>query len=316
MKKRKLLLFAILVLTISSGYGQSLNDSLKAYYLFDNSLADSANNNHLSPAVGVIRYDSINPINSSIYFDGFSSISSTTVFNNSSYSRAAVSLWIKTNNNSSSNQSILQGAYLGFGIFLQANTSKIAGFFGGSSANAIASFSSISNNTWQHIVLQNDGTRTYLYVNGVFNGSIADQLVVGNGLFNNRIYFGRTNLNLASYTGNVDDVRIYNRILSMSEIIQLYNKNIALSLEESKTESQHILISAYPNPSNGLFNINLGRIYPFVRIEILDMVGKSVYELNLEDNQFIELDLDAPSGIYFAKIQIGVEQHTLKLVKK
>jgi len=71
-------------------------------------------------------------------------------------------------------------------------------------------------------VIQNDGSTTYLYVDGVLDTSIPDALHVGNGDYYNKLYLGKSNLNVQPFTGYLNDARIYDRMLSASEIDSLY----------------------------------------------------------------------------------------------
>ncbi|MEO6306155.1 MAG: histidine kinase, partial [Bacteroidia bacterium] len=90
---------------------------------------------------------------------------------------------------------------------------------------------------WYHVVLVYDKDHSALYINGVLEARASknfetrfldgDSVVVGvhNELRNNR-----------SFAGVIDDIEIYNRVLSQSEVLKLYNapnpnkKNIALRL--------------------------------------------------------------------------------------
>lgn len=99
----------------------------------------------------------------------------------------------------------------------------------GGSLDALSPANSFVLNQWQHIVITWDGVCTSLsgvkiYVNGV------SQLVSGStttGTPNddtNPLYIG-TNIIAGNvhYKGSLDDVRIYNRALSATEVLNLYN---------------------------------------------------------------------------------------------
>ena len=55
----------------------------------------------------------------------------------------------------------------------------------------------------------------------------------------------------------------------------------------------------YPNPSNGTFNINLGKSQ--WNVEVYDIMGRKVYESRMEGNSIIDLGL-YPKGLYFLKV--------------
>jgi RHS repeat-associated protein len=88
------------------------------------------------------------------------------------------------------------------------------------------SASPISTNTWYHVVGTCDGTTARIYVNGVFQNSAPvllnysgypAQAGIGGGLF----WSGN------SFPGLIDEVAIYNRALSATEIGNIYNAGIS-----------------------------------------------------------------------------------------
>jgi hypothetical protein len=75
-------------------------------------------------------------------------------------------------------------------------------------------------NKWEHVVMTYDGSDTYLYVNGVLrSGPIAT--TPGSPTVD-AARLGRRLDNSFPSAGSIDDVRIYNRALSATEISQLY----------------------------------------------------------------------------------------------
>jgi hypothetical protein len=89
----------------------------------------------------------------------------------------------------------------------------------GTASNAIATFG-----VWQHVVVTWDGTTVKFYRNGVFDVNdfhtqagvtsqpTADAVNIGS-------YVDGTG---AFFSGSIDDVRIYNRVLSGGEVQQLF----------------------------------------------------------------------------------------------
>ncbi len=81
---------------------------------------------------------------------------------------------------------------------------------------------SISTNTWYFVTASIDGITARIYVNGVLENEVAQTQVpiystevfkIGNSNFNNDL----------PGEGTIDDVRVYNRVLSPGEVRQLYN---------------------------------------------------------------------------------------------
>ncbi len=289
-----------------------MNNNLEAHFYFEGSLVDSANTNHLGIASGQPAYDLFRPGDSAISFNGSSSVSSISRFNNTSFRNSAISLWVITDSITIPNQSIIQGAFMGFGIFIEGQTGKVAGFFDGTSAGSLKSPGSIVDNKWHHVVFQNDSTHTHLYLDGQFVGSQPEVFVVGNGTANNKLYLGRTNLNLANFIGSVNDLRIYSRVLSVAEVHQLYSAGLIVSAFNSGNDERGGRISLYPSPAKNQLFIN-GEFESNSRVRIFGQNGQQVFEGYIKQ----ELDIsDLERGVYFLKVtdQSG-KAETLKFIK-
>jgi len=104
------------------------------------------------------------------------------------------------------------------GLMVQGFGGACNGSFACSNANAI------TLNTWQHVIFVYDGNGTgTFYVNGSLAGvdaTLSDPTAGTSGL-----HIGNRSSDTArAFDGLIDDVRIYNRALSTSEISYLYNK--------------------------------------------------------------------------------------------
>lgn len=73
---------------------------------------------------------------------------------------------------------------------------------------------------------------------------------------------------------------------------------------------------AYPNPTTGHFNIDLGASYNQVAVNITDINGRMVYNKVYNQQQLVELDLEGPSGVYFVSITSETKQAVIKLIKQ
>jgi len=202
-------------------FSQSLQDSLKAYFKFDGTVLDATSNNEDLKNPTSPDYRVVNGTDSAFYFNGNERLEGVSSYDNSSYNEIAISLWFKTGTINNTRQLILQGANMGFAVLIEPTTGKVSAFFDSNSSGRIIGNNNLADNVWHHLVAQNNGNITYLYVDGSLVASKTDQLYTGNGSSNNKLYFGKTNLNLDSFTGSINNVRIYNRILSKCEINEL-----------------------------------------------------------------------------------------------
>ena len=71
-------------------------------------------------------------------------------------------------------------------------------------------------------------------------------------------------------------------------------------------ESNLITSNLYPNPSNGLVNIDFSEMVNLSEIEIQDITGKTIKNYSFSNANSVEINLsNHPAGIYFAKILIN-----------
>jgi hypothetical protein len=76
-----------------------------------------------------------------------------------------------------------------------------------------------------------------IYYNGVLQSNVANVNGTGTGLTTQNLFIGkgRGNSTGGQYQGALDDVRIYNRALSVAEVVQLYNSTAGDKLSVSQT---------------------------------------------------------------------------------
>ncbi|MBC7864302.1 MAG: T9SS type A sorting domain-containing protein, partial [Bacteroidia bacterium] len=75
-------------------------------------------------------------------------------------------------------------------------------------------------------------------------------------------------------------------------------------------------LSIFPNPSSGIFEMNLGMVESKVEIRITDLVGKSVFEKTFLPAENLSFDIShLPNGVYFAIISSNGKQATRKIAK-
>ena len=75
-----------------------------------------------------------------------------------------------------------------------------------------------------------------------------------------------------------------------------------------------MIINIYPNPTLGNITIDLVKQQTEVQVTLYDMYGKLVYLNNYQDSKLIELNLDAPPGIYYLDINFGRRYSRHKII--
>ena len=148
----------------------------------------------------------------------------------------------------------------------------------------------LSEDLWYHVAAVYDGVFMSLFMNGAFETSIGAtgqirtttyDLTIGQHLPDNPGY---------NYKGVLDEIRLYDYALSLSEIRFIYDESTAVYQTEQQLPEVARLSMNYPNPFNPATTI------PFqlhqasrVRINVYNMIGQSIVTL---------LDEEKPAGYY------------------
>jgi hypothetical protein len=75
---------------------------------------------------------------------------------------------------------------------------------------------------WHHVVTTFDGVSSSLFVDGVAVGGGSLSSSITNGINATNLYIGQKGDDTRYIAGAIDDVRIYNRVISASDVTQLY----------------------------------------------------------------------------------------------
>ena len=232
------LLFIVFMIFIVQLAYANLNDGLVAYYPFNGNPNDeSGNGNHGIVKNAVLSKDRFSVSEKSYSFDGNSYIQLPPLNFNSQLS---ISLWVNIKNKDTIHAIISKydgdtgssDVNIARSFELLVHASHEDKFYfcvseNGLETNAIFSSTVPNIETWYHIVSIFDNGEIKLYVNGslenteTFNTSTLFQseipLVVGATLIDN------PKIGNLCANGQIDDIRLYNRVLSESEILSLYN---------------------------------------------------------------------------------------------
>lgn len=75
-------------------------------------------------------------------------------------------------------------------------------------------------------------------------------------------------------------------------------------------------LSVYPNPSNGVFTIDFGKIVAELQLELVDLSGKVLQATKIVDKGSIQLTIEEPKGVYFLRIAQDDRVETIRLIKQ
>jgi len=235
--------------------------------------------------------------------------------NNWEYSTHSVSVWVKPESYITGFNSIVSerdvGARYGWGVNLYQQSAECAigtsasGSGGGDAYEPVGS-GTILNDEWHHIVCVFDGTTSLrLYVDGAL--SVTDASISA------RTYavdtyssIGRagTTSNQAYFDGVIDDVRIYDRVLTPTEIKDLYDMNSTLGSQETDSACIPLLTNtSWGNWTNTtglcLFNDTISQVRNLTEYDANECGGANT---TYYDYQYIECDSLFSLNYYCPKV--------------
>lgn len=145
----------------------------------------------------------------------------------------------------------------------------------------------ITNGVWYHYVVTTNISGTVKqYVNGVLIGTYAGTI---NTSSTNTCFMQ------GGYNGAVDDLKIYNREISATEVVSLFNNNTTLSSQNFN--QNNLEVALYPNPVNDVLNIETA--LELQSVEIYNIQGQKVLSYNQKQINVSNL----AAGMYMVRIQ-------------
>jgi Concanavalin A-like lectin/glucanases superfamily/Secretion system C-terminal sorting domain len=308
------LILAILLILSTRSFGQvDLNNGLVGYFPFSGNPNDESVSNidgTLNNATLTIGIND-NP-DSAYYFNGIDANINCSSDNRNILDTVTISAWFKT---TSSDLRFIVGKYdwtIDKGFYLAIKNEKVIfdGRNNGGGGTQTSSTSLINDGNWHHVMgVVHSNTwelwvdcqlDTVAYANSP-NPDLtnSEPLTIGNyNMGDNGDHF--------YFLGSIDEVRVYNRLLSNDEKEILCN-NVQTgtnAITDTKT------INIYPNPAKTLISIEADGIN-LNRIEIFDISGLKLKMY--KQNNRIDIS-DIKSGIYLIKL-IDTEGNIVKTEK-
>lgn len=243
----------------------TFSQNLILHYQLDGKLDDQSNNNNHASLFGTgtapqfVKGVTTTPKDSAIQFNSGMGYKSRNVINNSTWSGICMSFWLK---DCSTNGTVVQGAYNGFGASLDPS-GKLHCFFDGSSSGSLFQTNTVNLNDgdWHHVICQNNGTSTSLYIDGKLDNSQSEtKFKIVNNTSIAYVYLGITNRGVNNIDGKVDNIKIYSEALSKSQIDDLYKEGVNCSstpfskqptdiTAKTGDNVQFALTTSIPNPN-------------------------------------------------------------------
>lgn len=196
-----------------------LDGSGKSLYRFEDNALDESGNYHGTPTS--VTYGSGRFGRCAVFNGSTSQITSS--YSSSSNSVQSFSFWFKANASSFSNLLGCSDNSTYGGIIVQWYPNKLQILTSNSSGNAwnsLVTTSTLAINTWHHAVVVLTGSAISVYINGVLDGSISS-LSASASLRSMWVGYGGGG---SCFNGSIDEVHIFNRALTATEVIALYNE--------------------------------------------------------------------------------------------
>ena len=240
--RNALLLFGLFLFLVGTAGGPSPamagtpTAGLVAYYPFNGDANDASGNGYNGTPSGGVTFtaDRFGNPNSAVSFDGITGSITTPQLDFAGNRTVSVSLWVKANAQVQSPASYyLASDNTAFSVFHSVYPFPAPGLnqigFAIASTTTSSAGGYIDVGNWYHFVGTYDGATIRAYING---SSIQETALTGPmNDPNNPLIFG--NLSSSYWSGSLDDVRIYNRVLTDTEVAQLYSGESGL-IDRSK----------------------------------------------------------------------------------
>jgi len=327
---KKLFTIAILALSVSA-FAQIPTNGLVGYWPFNGNANDESGNGHNGTVHGAtLTMDRFGNQSSAYNFDGLSNfIETNKTIGNFGQSDFTVSCWIVSLTGS------LEETYIGkrsdgtygnnwFGAIdptsritywdIDADNTGIIHYI-------IRSNSVLNTSNWYNIIFKREGNVWKQFINGVEDASISTPIIqnISNSVpmtIGARYWDSNP---VGYFTGKIDDVRIYNRALSISEIAAISNEGLCL---QTVTVTDTLIINAnftsfnpityantikvYPNPTKDKITIDCGNNFSTLNgytIKITNSLDQAVYTSKIiQQSATIDLSTWTGRGIYFVHL--------------
>ncbi|MCC6372521.1 MAG: T9SS type A sorting domain-containing protein [Bacteroidia bacterium] len=325
---KKIALLVLLASTFCARSQVNLNNGLTACYALNGNANETVNNlNGLVSSV-TPTVNRFNALSSAMAFSG-STLSYIELPDNPNVKplhALSLSCWIKTpvmidqyicmtKNNLVSN-------FEAFNLCIEPSMRFMTRKCGPTGTDMVISTTTLSLDTWFHLVTTIDSSFVKLYVNGVLEASTPATFIGFDYVNGKKVYLGSTQESTydAPFTGTIDNARFYNRVLNATEVSALYSQDPSCVPENTTGIMANSIgqtdFSMFPNPSPGVttlhFNTSLSG-----QFLVKDMVGKTVNSGSFDDVDKLELDLTPlTSGLYFVEVQSGSNKQIQKVIKQ
>jgi hypothetical protein len=248
---KQIIILLILLLLFTYTANAALTDGLVSYYSLDTGTGDSKNINNGTAINAVLNTTDYKGGTGSYYFSGAAAARIQIPYNSSlSFpNNFTISIWFKTTGGC---VSIFCGLWHHGSVTTEANRLMVS--TGGSFATQLditnetectIDDSSFVNGSWHNIMAVYNSTHIAIFHNGNRSCVQAKTGVLGGGTSHKAMGWGQNVTNYYYFNGNLDEIGLWNRSLSISEIAELYNSGNGLFYPFSNSSSIGVINNTY-----------------------------------------------------------------------
>ncbi len=307
MKINQLLLVIFALVLSGNIYGQ-LNNGLKAHYSFGGNANDISGQNNNGQLIGspILTTDRFGTSNCAYEFPGdtlnYIDVNYSTDFNIPTTGSFSISLWYAGGTTNIGD----------FEILFEKNDSAVSPIpsdyhlalydfnkpsFGSQYSPIVMPQNSpqIPDTIWHHIVGIYDNQKWFIYEDDTLRASEITQT--------NSIFQSTGNITIGkNFQGKIDDIRFYDRILTASEIHQIYLLPGSCLVSDVDGSVELSSIEIFPNPTADMIHLNFNNSDDFIIVSVFNIYGQEIIKQSLKKEQTV-INLNSyPNGFYYIKI--------------
>lgn len=324
--KKLLLLIGFASLTMNAQVPTYVpTNGLVGWYPFNGNANDLSGNGYNGTNNGaVLTNDRFGNTNSAYSFNGDTSYIMTNYTGVAGNNPRTICFWAMPSSNTGDNYVFSYGAQTPGGTFASWVKCSSSASFVSTLSNSVINYddATICNNWNFYTIVVPVGATIQsdvkLYKNGALlnNFSYFNPSTQINTIGTSPFQIGRLfyNLTINYFKGNIDDIGIWDRALTPSEITTLYYADSCQSLTINtgvlsyNPPTYNNTITIYPNPASDQITIDCGNLANVVgfHIEIVNTLGQIVFNQPMNTQQYnVPLNTWSGTGVYFVKIYDG-----------
>lgn len=299
--------FTVFLFVLLSGFitAQVPTNGLIGYWPFNGNVNDESGNGNNGVVYGsTLTTDRFGNEESAYYFNGLTDYIEIELSNLLETSEISICAWIKTatigNLEDGDWMDIISYGEDAHVIAIDENGHLLGGIQGTDESCEFPGDVIVSTDEWTFVTMtRNINNHVTLYLNGEEHYTDSCYYTV---VFNHDyINFGRDpSWDEEYFEGSIDDILIYDRVLEITEIQELYNINTGITLSDKKKE-----LNLYPNPVQSYVIINASGYFneSGYSIELVNILGQTIFKKAIDQKEYrFNVNEIGESGIYILRI--------------